>query len=179
MIALATSRLVLRPWAPSDLAPFAALCADPEVMRYIGDGSTRSPGEVQAAIERDRQCWSRHGWGLLAIEHLDTQEFIGFCGLAEPDFLPPLRPSVEIGWRLARDYWGQGFGTEAAAAVVDWAFTFADLERVIAVVQLDNLASHRVVEKLGMRREQRTIVPGHGVWVDVYALEADGWLGAR
>ncbi len=175
MIALVTPRLVLRSWIPADLAPFAEMCADPDVMRFIGDGSVRTPADAQMSIARSQESWAKHGWGLLAIECLETESFIGFCGLAEPDLLQPLQPSVEIGWRLTRAAWGRGYATEAAAAVVDWAFSTVQLKRLVAVVQLDNLASHRVADKIGMRREQRTIVPGLGVWVDVYELGQANW----
>ncbi len=175
MIALVTPRLVLRSWVSTDLAPFAEMCADPDVMRFIGDGSVKTFAEAQESIERSHGSWASKGWGLFAIECLENGSFIGCCGLAEPDLLQPLRPSVEIGWRLDPAAWGRGFATEAAAAVVDWAFSALQLKRLVAVVHLDNLASHRVADKIGMRREQRTIVPGLGSWVDVYELEQANW----
>ncbi|MDA3038207.1 MAG: GNAT family N-acetyltransferase [Actinomycetota bacterium] len=178
MIALVTPRLVLRPWVPADLVPFAAMCADPEVMRFIGDGSAKTFAEARDSITRSQESWTKHGWGLFAVECLETGSFVGSCGLAEPDLLQPLQPSVEIGWRLERASWGQGYATEAAAAVVDWAFTTLHTKRLVAVVHLDNLASHRVADKIGMRREQRTIVPGLSLWVDVYELGQGSWQPA-
>ncbi len=179
MIALATPRLVLRPWSATDLEPLTEMCADSDVMRFIGDGRTRSATEAQHLIAKSDESWQRHGWGLFAIERIDTGTFIGFCGLARPELLQPLQPAVEIGWRLRRRVWGQGFATEAAAAVVDWAFTDVSLDRLLAVVQLDNLPSHRVAAKLGMHRDQRTIIPESGIWVDVYEISRSLWQSSQ
>lgn len=144
-------------------------------MQFIGDGKPRSRPETEGRFHRLQQTWESDGFGLLAVERLDSGEFIGFSGLGTPDFLPEILPSVEIGWRLAPDHWGLGLGTEAATATLDWALGRDDVKPLVAVIQVDNKRSHRVAEKLGMTRERRTIVPDHKVWVDVYGIDADTW----
>ena len=175
VISLATNRAILRPWIEDDLDDYVALCTDPDVMRYIGDGHPKSDSEARTSFERMLGNWDERQYGLLAVERIDTGHLAGFSGLGEPDFLPEILPAVEIGWRLNRDSWGLGIGTEAASAVLDWAFGPLSLERVVAVIQVENMRSQRVAEKLGMQRERRTILPTHGVWADVYELRREQW----
>lgn len=91
--------------------------ADPEVMRWIGDGSVRTRQQTKAGIEAWERDWERWGFGLFALEMRTTGELAGFTGLAVPEFLPEVMPAVEIGWRLGRRFWGAGLATEAARAV--------------------------------------------------------------
>ena len=175
VISLATNRAILRPWVEDDMDDYIALCTDPDVMQYIGDGRPRSDSEARKSFERLLVSWNERHYGLLAVERIDTGQFAGFSGLSEPDFLPEIMPAVEIGWRLNRDTWGLGIGTEAASAVLDWAFGPLALERVVAVIQVENVRSQRVAAKLGMQRERRTILPSHGVWADVYELRRNQW----
>lgn len=175
VISLATSRTVLRPWTDDDFDQYAALCGDPEVMKYIGDGRPKTEAEAVQSFRRLVTGWHERGYGLLAVERIDTGQVAGFSGLGEPDFLPDILPAVEIGWRLNRDSWGLGIGTEAASAVLDWAFGPLGLDRVVAVIRVENVRSQRVASKLGMQRERRTILPCHGVWADVYELHRDQW----
>lgn len=177
MISLATPRTVLRPWVDADLAWFCDLSADPEVMQYIGGGLPRSTSDATESFVRLRADWNRNGFGLLAIECLDGGHVVGFAGLGRPSFLPEIMPSVEIGWRLSPSAWGRGFATEAAAAVLDWAFTSLDLPQVVAVIHVENERSRRLAEKLGFTPERRTIVPEHEVWADVYRLDQTAWSG--
>src|SRR5690242_2176295 len=116
---LATPRLLLRQWRDDDADAFAPITADPEVMRYIHDGSTLDRAATAERINLWRRHWDEHGYGLYAVEVRGTGELIGFTGLAVPLFLPEVMPAVEIGWRLGRAHWGQGYATEAARAVVD------------------------------------------------------------
>ena len=107
-----TERLLLRDWQPSDAAPFAALNADPEVTRYLrGPMSRYASDELVARI---RAHWHAHAFGLYAVEIKSSGVFAGFVGLAVPSFLPDVLPAVEVGWRLAREHWGQGYATEGA-----------------------------------------------------------------
>jgi RimJ/RimL family protein N-acetyltransferase len=175
MICLATPRLLVRSWREEDFEPYAAILADPEVMRHIGDGSIGSLDEARESFRRITSDWDRTGRGLFALERLDNGVFIGLCGLSEPRFLPEILPADELGWRLRSDQWGNGFATEAAGAVADWGFATFDLERIVSIIALDNARSIRVATKLGMRRERRTIVPRTGRWVEVYELTADAW----
>lgn len=175
MICLATPRTVLRPWVDEDLPWFQDLCADPQVMEYIGDGTPRSAEDAANSFIRLRRSWEINGYGLLAIERLDDGAIAGFAGLLRPNFLPEIMPAVEVGWRLDRHAWGKGIGTEAAAAVLDWAFTSVHLEQVVAVIHVENQRSRRIAQKLGFRHERRTIVPEHGVWADVHRLDQSQW----
>ncbi len=176
MPTLMTKRLLLRQWQQADLEPFIEMSADPEVMAYIGDGTPRSAKEAISSFDRIRQNWNEKQAGLFAIELLDNQQFIGFCGLSEPAFLPEVLPSVELGWRLSRDMWGNGLASEASRAVADWAFDTLDQQRLVSVIHVNNLASRKLAEGLGMVRERRTIVPKNSIWVDVYELEREAWV---
>ncbi len=111
---LRTPRLCLRPWRDADLAPFAAMNADPVVMEFFPRPLDRA--ESEAAAGRNREHFARHGFGLWVVEVPDVAEFIGVVGLAVPRFEGHFTPCVEIGWRLARAFWGNGYATEAARA---------------------------------------------------------------
>ncbi|WP_340378136.1 GNAT family N-acetyltransferase [Streptomyces sp. SS7] len=164
---LPTERLLLRQWRDTDLDPLAEMEADPEVMRYIGDGSPGTRERSAAALERMRAGWDERGFGLFAAEESETGELIGWVGLAVPAFLPEVLPAVEIGWRLRRRSWGRGYATEAARVVLAFAFEEAGLDRVVSICHVDNLASARVMTKLGMTLDRTTHVPGHGRRVHV------------
>ncbi len=175
MICLATPRLLLRMWLDSDLEPFTSMCADPAVMRFLGDGQPKGADEARRSFEEFRDDWDREGHGLFALERLDDGRFIGFAGVRAPTFLPEILPTLEVGWRLRSDQWGQGFATEAAAAVVDWTFGTLDVDELVSIVATDNSASIKVAMKLGMTRGRRTIVPATGRWVDVFGIDAATW----
>lgn len=147
---LTTARLRLRPWTDADLQPFARLNADPDVMRYYP--SVLEPHESDAIVHRINAHFDAHGWGLWAVE-VDASPFIGFVGLQHVPFEAPFAPTVEIGWRLASEWWGRGLATEAARAVVDFAFERLLLDELVAFTVPTNQPSRRVMEKLGMRHE--------------------------
>jgi RimJ/RimL family protein N-acetyltransferase len=165
-----TERLVLRAWDDGDLDAYAALCADAEVMRYIGVGRPQTREQAAAAMASFRSGWSVRGYDLWCVTRRDDDTCIGFVGLHVPDFLPEIMPAVEIGWRLARSEWGRGYATEAAVAARDFAFGVAGLDRLVSIAHADNRASTRVMGKLGMTPERATVHPKHGVPVVVYEL---------
>ena len=167
---LETDRLVLRRWEAGDFAPFAALCADPEVMRYISDGRTSDPETVRKMIDRFEQGWRERGYGLFAVALKSDGRFIGFTGLSIPTFLPEILPSVEIGWRFARAHWERGYASEAAARALDFAVQDCDLTNIVSIYQTPNTASKRIMEKLGMVLDRQTIDPSCGRAVEVYRL---------
>lgn len=147
---LLTPRLRLRPPADRDLEPFALMCADEEVMRYIALGRALDRGGAELGFAVLQDHFGRDGRGLLTVEERTTGDYLGFAGTA----LVPAHSigggSTEIGWRLRRAAWGRGLATEAGAAVRDHAFTTLGLAELIALVQPANARSCRVAEKLGM-----------------------------
>src|SRR5205814_210092 len=130
---------------------YAAICADPEVMRFISGGGARTREEFATELAFIEAHWERHDWGLWAAELRDTAELIGFVGLAEPAFIPELIGSVEVGWRLGRRHWNRGLATEGGRAALDAAFDELELEEVVSLIDPGNVASVRVAEKLGLR----------------------------
>ena len=151
MTTLRTPRLLLRPWRDADLAPFAALNADPEVRRWFPGTLTRGESDAQAA--RFQEDIAAHGFGFWAVEAPGTALFIGFVGLQRVPFAAPFAPAVETGWRLARAHWSQGYATEAARAALAHAFGPLGLAEVVSFAVPGNWASRRVMERIGMTRE--------------------------
>jgi RimJ/RimL family protein N-acetyltransferase len=170
VITVETERLTLRGWRDDDLDALAAINADPEVMRYILDGSVRDRQQSAAALEKMVRDWAQRGFGLFAVEVRETGVLIGWAGLAVPEFLPEVMPAVEVGWRLARTAWGHGYATEAAAAALRFGFDDRGLDRIISIRHVDNARSARVMDKLGLTYEFDTVVPGHGQPVAVHAI---------
>ena len=165
-----TERLLLRRWVPDDHASFARMCGDPGVMRHIGDGSRRSAEEASRDIERFGREWEARGFGLFAVEVKRTGRFIGFTGLSSPEFLPEVLPAVEIGWRLTRSSWGQGYASEAAGAALAFGTEDLGLTDIVSIGQTANGASMRIMEKLGLVFDRRTVDPTCGREVQVYRL---------
>jgi RimJ/RimL family protein N-acetyltransferase len=147
---LRTPRLLLRQMKPSDLDAWCEMNADPEVRRYFPKVNTRedSTGE----FTRIRDSIAQRGWGMWAAEVPGVFPFIGFIGLNAPGFEAPWQPAVEIGWRLARSAWGNGYATEGASAALQFAFEHLALPQVIAMSVEPNTPSHRVMERIGMSR---------------------------
>lgn len=173
---LETERLILRRWEDRDREQFAALNADPEVMRYLGPGIPLTREESDGLVDRIEAGFDEHGFGLWCVDPRDDAvSCIGFTGLAIPTFLPEVLPAVEIGWRLARPYWGRGLATEAATAVMHHAFDTVGLDRVVSIRDLHNDASRRVMEKIGLLHDHDTVVPATGVQCSVYVLTARRW----
>lgn len=147
---LKTARLCLREWREDDLAPFAALNADPRVMEFMPKVLSRA--ESDAVAGRIREHFVRHGFGLWAVEVAGVADLIGFVGLRIPAFEAAFTPCVEIGWRLACEYWGHGYATEAARAALQFAFESLGLAEVVSFTVPANARSRRVMERLGMTR---------------------------
>ncbi len=165
-----TERLTLRGWRDDDLDALAAMNADPEVMRYILDGSVRSREKSAEGLQKMMRHWPEHGFGLFAVEVRETGALIGWAGLAVPDFLPEVLPAVEIGWRLNRQSWGHGYATEAAAAALRFGFEEAGLDRIISIRHPENTRSARVMEKLGLTYAYDTVIPSHNQPVAIHAI---------
>lgn len=167
---LLTPRLVLRRWRDADVEPMAAINADPEVMRWIGAGEVRDLDQTRSGIVRIEREWEASGYGLFAIEERASGDLLGFTGLTVPYFLPEVMPAVEIAWRLGRQHWGRGLATEASAAALGFGLVDRGLARIIAIVQIGNDASERIMTKLGMRAERQTVDPATGRPLRVYEI---------
>jgi RimJ/RimL family protein N-acetyltransferase len=148
-----TERLLLRKWRPADRAPFAALNADPRVMKYFP--SVLSPEESDAVVDRIAMHWEEHGFGVWVVEVPDGAPFIGCVGLLVPRFEAHFTPCVEILWRLAAQYWNQGYATEAARAALQFGFERLNLSEIVALTIPANTPSRRVMEKIGMVHDPR------------------------
>jgi ribosomal-protein-alanine N-acetyltransferase len=145
---LRTSRLLLRRWVPTDREPFARMNADPRVMQFFPSTYTREQSDAIAA--RIDAHFDEKGFGLWAVEMFGSTSFAGFVGLSTPRFDAHFTPCIEIGWRLALDYWGHGYATEAARAALAFGFSEAGLDEIVALTVPDNIRSRRVMEKIGM-----------------------------
>jgi RimJ/RimL family protein N-acetyltransferase len=148
---LRTPRLLLRSWRPEDRAPFAELNADPLVMEHFP--APLSPLESDLMVDRIEEQLGQEGWGLWAVEIVDTGDFAGFVGLNRPSFTAHFTPAVEVGWRLAHRHWHQGYASEAARAALDYGFSSLDLEEIVSFTSTSNLRSQAVMERLGMQRD--------------------------
>jgi len=148
---LTTERLRLRVWTEDDLAPFAALNADPRVMAHFPKCLDRA--ESDALVGRFRDHVERRGFGWWAVEAPGIAGFVGFVGLSVPSFQAHFTPCVEIGWRLAAAYWGRGYAIEAARATLRFGFDDVGLEEIVSFTVPANLPSRRVMERLGMTRD--------------------------
>ncbi|MCA0935990.1 GNAT family N-acetyltransferase [Vibrio alginolyticus] len=147
---LETSRLILRQWKSADFQPYAELCADPHVMRYLLSTLSRQESEDQAT--KVQNLIAENGWGFWAVELKSTAQFIGFVGLHHQDENSgfPNAPFIEIGWRLLSEFWRQGYAPEAAEKALEFAFEVLDVPTVYAFTTLHNVPSQRVMQKIGM-----------------------------
>jgi RimJ/RimL family protein N-acetyltransferase len=165
-----TARLRLRTWREDDLAPYARICADPEVMRYLSGPMTRQHSEQQ--VSEFVRHWEERGFGLWAVEEKSSGAFIGFIGLLYHEDWSEGNHRTEVGWRLARPFWGRGLATEGAMASLRYGFEEVGLDRISIAVP-ENLASRRVMEKLGMTLRGEIRFKGSDVvW---YAVERQVW----
>jgi RimJ/RimL family protein N-acetyltransferase len=178
VIELDTPRLRLRQWRASDRAPFAALNADPRVRAHFP--ALLSRAESDASMDRCQAMLRQRGWGNWAVELRSRPQFIGFVGLSMPALEMPFSPCVEIGWRLARAYWGQGYASEAAHAALRVGFEQAGLEEIVSFTALDNTPSQAVMQRIGMQRaqdfEHPGLPPGHRLRTHcLYRLSKAQW----
>jgi ribosomal-protein-alanine N-acetyltransferase len=148
---LRTERLLLRRWREADRAPFAAMNADPVVMEHFQATLTRA--ESDAFVERIAACFAERGYGLWALEVLETGDFIGYAGLWPAAFDAPFTPAIEVGWRLAQHAWGHGYAPEAARASVADGFDRLGLAEIVSFTSTTNVNSQRVMQKIGMARD--------------------------
>jgi RimJ/RimL family protein N-acetyltransferase len=178
---LFTPRMVLRQWRASDLAPFAALNADAEVRRHFpGVLSQQESDELAARIQ---SVLAEAGWGLWAVEVPGRADFIGFAGLSKVAFTAHFTPAVDLAGRFDRRYWGQGYASEAARAVLDYGFERLGRDEIVAFCPARNERSIRVMHQVGMSRDPTDDFDHPGV-VDpdlrrhvLYRLSRAAWSG--
>jgi RimJ/RimL family protein N-acetyltransferase len=178
-IELETGRLRLRAWRDADRAPFAAMCADPAVMEFFLALQTREQSD--AAIDGWQAQFAEQGWSNWALELRATGAFIGYTGLAIPRRQLPFTPCVEVGWRLARAHWGQGYASEAARAALRAGFETIALEQIVSFTALGNQRSRAVMERIGLRDtgqdfDHPALPPGHALRRHcLYRITHDEW----
>jgi len=147
-----TERLILRPWQDRDRPALRAHCDDPEVMRFL------LPVADDAAFEtmlgRLSSWLDDYGFTFWILERRSDGAVMGMCGLKPGAPETPVEHHVEIGWRLAREYWGQGYAREAALATLDWAWANLDTPEVLAITVPANRASWGLMERIGMKRDR-------------------------
>ncbi|TNE37696.1 MAG: N-acetyltransferase [Alphaproteobacteria bacterium] len=149
-VLLTTERLILRQWREEDRAPWAAMNADPEVMRHFP--GTQSRAESDDFIDRRAAEIASEGYGFFALEEKSSGEFLGMTGLTWPGFEGPFKPAMEVGWRLARAHWGKGFASEAASACLIFAKEALSQQEIISFTAASNTRSMAVMERIGMTR---------------------------
>ncbi len=181
---LKSKRLLLRRWRDEDREPFAAMNADPRVMKHFPAPLTGEQSD--ALIDRIESKFDERGFGLWAVEIVSSGQFAGFIGLSVPGFEAHFTPCVEIGWRLAAEHWGNGYATEGARRVLQFAFEEAKLESLVSFTVPANKASTRVMEKIRMHHDPADDFDHPLIAADnplrrhvLYRLSADGWREGR
>lgn len=182
LVPLETPRLTLRPWRDRDRAPFARMSADPQVMAHLLPFA--SPEAVDAWIDRQQAHLRTHGFCFWAVESKADGAFLGAAGLLRVGYEAHFTPAVEVGWRLDRRVWGQGYAPEAAACAIRFGFEHVELPEIVANTVPANRNSRRVMEKLGMSHTaaddfDHPLVPiEHPLRRQLlYRLPRDGWPG--
>jgi RimJ/RimL family protein N-acetyltransferase len=171
-VALTTPRLLLRAYKTHDLPLYASLNADPVVAEHLGGPISRE--ESDDIADWAQALHSAEGIGLLAIERRADHKFLGMCGLHHLDWYPD---DIEVGWRLAHQYWGHGYATEAANAWLAYGFTVLDLPRIISVTDRPNTRSIAVMQRLGMTVDHYATLEEDGQTFDavVHAITRAQW----
>lgn len=176
---LETDRLVLRPLVDTDLDRFAAMCADAEVMRHLGDGRPMSRAASWRTIALFVGHWELRGYGQWGLVEKASGLLIGRAGLWNPEGWPGL----EVGWLLDHARWGQGFATEAAVAALDYAFEKVGAEHVISVIAPANIRSIHVAERIGETFERTmaldTPAVASPIDVAIYGVDRPGWMAGK
>ena len=180
MLELQTPRLLLRTWQAADLRGFAELNADPQVMRHFPSVLSRVQSDAMA--RRMQAHFVTHGFGYWVLERREQPGLIGVLGLQRVAFAAAFTPAVEIGWRIQRQHWRQGYALEAATAVLAYAFAQLQLQQVLAFTVPANLPSQALMQRLGMQRNPNEdfahpLLPvGHPLRAHrLYRISRDQW----
>ena len=172
-VVLTTPRLVLRTFRRDDLPEYAALNAHPEVVRYLG-GEPLTRQHSDEIAEWAQQVYAEEGIGLLAVERREDGVFLGMCGLHHQESYPD---DVEVAWRFAYGYWGNGYATEAATAWLDHGFATLGFPRIISITDTPNERSLAVMRRLGMTFDHAAQIEDEGEVFDavIYSITAERW----
>jgi RimJ/RimL family protein N-acetyltransferase len=169
MLTLETERLLLRPFRDSDIDEYATMCADPEVMRFLGERSVLTRDQAWRQMAMFVGHWQLRGFGVWIVEERASGSLVGRVGLHYPEGWP----DRELAWTLARPYWGRGFAHEAARAALAHAFETLGWQRVISLIDPHNHRSIRLAERLGERPEGEVTIQDHRLIV--YAIAREAW----
>ncbi|HEY6328507.1 MAG TPA: GNAT family N-acetyltransferase [Blastocatellia bacterium] len=170
---LETERLQLRHFREEDLDAYAEICADPVVMRYLGEGKILSRAEAWRQMAMFAGHWHLRGYGIWAVDERGTGRLMGRIGLHNPEGWPGL----ELGWVLARSAWGNGYATEGAQRALEYTFNDLQQDQIISLIHPENSASIRVAERLGETLKRRIELFGHSCLV--YGIDRKSWLTRR
>ena len=173
METLRTERLVLRMLREGDFEQYAAMMADPEVTRYLGDGRPLARPDAWRQMAMLLGHWRLRGYGHWAVEEAATGRLAGRVGFFNPEGWP----GFELGWTLAREFWGRGYATEGARRALEYGFKELGRDRVISLIRPENVASIRVAERLGERPDGSVELLGSPALV--YAIRREDWDAAR
>jgi 3-dehydroquinate dehydratase/shikimate dehydrogenase len=180
---LRTERLLLRAWRQTDRAHYARMNADPRVMEFFPATQTRE--ESDAMADRIDAHFTEHGYGIWAVEVPGEADFIGFVGLWHTTFEASFTPCLEVGWRLASEFWGRGYAPEGARASLKFAFETLGRDEVVSFTAPANTRSRRVMEKIGMQRDEQgdfdhpRVPDGHPLKRHVlYRLKRSDWASS-
>lgn len=179
---LETERITLREWLPQDVAAFARMNSDPLIMEYFP--RVLNEETTVRLINRFQEHFDKYGFGMYALEHKETKSFMGFAGISHVRDLFPFAPAVEMAWRLEYEYWGKGFATEAARAIISYAFNNLELKELVAFSVYDNARAIHMMEKLGLKHDKKgdfdypKLPSGHPLGCHVlYRLKAKDYKG--
>lgn len=169
-----TDRLRIRDWTLDDLEFLVEMFAKPEVWRFpFGRGLSREETETYLRRKIQAQDWGTASPS--ALEERSTGRLLGYVALSPPDWLPEVMPSIEIGWRLDPSAWGKGFATEGAQALLAYGFRHMALSEILAIYEPENIASGRVMQKLGMRFDREAVHPYFARPLNIHCISSAEW----
>ena len=152
-----SERLGFRNWKEEDIEPFSKINADKEVMEHFPKTLTKA--ETAGFIAKSQQQFLEKGFTYFAVDILETKQFIGFIGLSYQTYEAPFNPSVDIGWRLGKEFWGNGYATEGAKKCLEYAKDSCKLSIINSVCTKTNKASENVMQKIGMQKKSNFLHP--------------------
>lgn len=171
---LETERLILRAPEPADFEPWAAFCADPEAAEFLG-GAQERPGAWRI-MSTMAGAWLSRGFSMFSVVEKSSGRWVGRVGPWQPEGWP----GTEVGWGIAREFWGRGYAPEAAEASIDWAFDTLGWTEVIHTIEAPNVKSQQVARRLGSRILRQAVLPAPlNVAVDCWGQSRDEWLARR